>query len=155
MTFPEFISHIEAKQLIAERTMPESLYGGMRVWKNKIDGYLKTAIKNGTIETNEDGLLLFNDVSIYAKERWKNVFADWPAIVQLSGEPIKIKFKMGEATLTVLPGTIQECHNDINELTNQNVILKKKIAKLETELALVAPKAAKWDSFCKKSGKRT
>ena len=58
--FPSYISKSEAIKLIAERTKPH--YEDLRKWKNKIDGQIKTRIKNGLIRQN-DGLLYSADIA--------------------------------------------------------------------------------------------
>ena len=128
MNFPDYISRLRAKDLIAERTRPH--YENKRAWKNKINGRLKYQVKTGKISTNPKGHLSFMELCVYVRNEHPGKFNDWPT----PQTTLKIIGSLppftGVIHLCVLPTEIGECHKQILSLYKENQELKKKIQEL-------------------------
>jgi len=154
MEYPEYISKTEAKKLIAERTCKYPKNGGLRAKKNSIGGHLVTRIKKNEIATDENGLLLFLDVSKYAKKKFPGKFDDWPSV------PNEFKAEIGmwqtnmRAVCINLPLEIDECHKLIGDLHKETLRLTDVNLELQAEIDRLKPDAEKWLNFQQKSGRR-
>lgn len=146
--FPNYISKSEAIKLIAERTKPH--YANLRSWKNKIDGQLKTRLKNGLIRQN-DGLLYSADIAksmrkLYPDELYPDAFADFPRIFLLENASFSVNVNPTGASFSMMkfPNTLDDCHKIIEAQ-------HKKILCLEMENGELKPDAEGYRKIVEKN----
>jgi hypothetical protein len=115
MDYPEYIDRLEIVAEIDKRTRPN--HEGRRAWRDKINKQIKFRIGLGLIATNTEKQVCFLDVSEYVKQKFPDKFNDWPS------KPGKGDIQgQGFATSASfagcwLPGTNDESHKIIEELT--------------------------------------
>lgn len=135
--FPSYIQKTEAIKLIAERTKPH--YEDLRSWKNKINGQLKTRIKNGLIR-QQNGLLNSADIvksmrKLYPDELYPDAFADFPRNFLLENASFSVDVNPTGASFSMMkfPNTLDDCHRIIEAQHKENLCLKMELARLKPD----------------------
>lgn len=107
---------------------------------NCVSHQLGYAVKIKKLPAPVEGMFCFNDIALWAQQKWPGKFDDWPSNNTINAN---LELPMPEVVSTGFssPVTLAECHREIERLHGREVELVALLKTAHAEIELLRPDA--------------
>jgi hypothetical protein len=117
---------------------------------NRISHQLSYAVKIKKLPAPVEGMFCFNDIALWAQQKWPGKFDDWPSNNTINAN-LELPIFKGVATGFSSLLTIEECHREIERLHAREVELAAQLQTAQAEIERLRPDAEKWKTLVEKN----
>ncbi len=110
--------------------------------RNRVSHLISYAVNRGKLEESSTGYFVFGHLAGWVRDNWPGLFDDWPRIVYAEFKSTVILRSSAEATL--LPGSLERCHDMILRMDKEIAGLNKSLQSAQLEIERLKPDAEKW-----------
>lgn len=143
-TLSSIITRSDAVARIAERTrLPEDRE---REAKNRVSKRIGHAMKQGKLVESAPRVFVFGELAAWVRDTWPGLFNDWPCPMYADYGSTAVCTSFIDAV--VHPGTIERCHDVIDEMHEKINILEQSLKDAQFEIERIRPLAEQWKELC-------